>query len=838
MVPRSAAWGRAALLLLLIPAAPPEAADTRRECLDPGLRELAARGARSRPGAGLHPASGGGAEDRVDVFLVGRPDPDALRGLGVRMRTRGGEVWTADVPFAAVPRLAEVPGLERALLARNARFLLDRSLVSANGNGVRTRTGDAWTGLTGKDVVVGIVDSGVDVTHEDFLHPDGTTRVRFYWDQNDSGGSPPRAAGGDTLYAFGSEWTAADIDGGNLPPGDPVGHGSHVAGIAAGSGRGSRVDSLRYRYVGVAPEADLVVVAADLFLETGVLDAVNYVFTRAADLGKPAVVNLSLGSQFGPHDGTTPLEAGINALCGPGRLAVAAAGNEGEDRIHAEIHVPPGGRDSATVFVPAYTPGPVLNLFVVDAFYPRSDSLAVTVVTPSGARFGPYALFETAEALTGEGTLFLAHVRWGTTDRQVQFDVSDFNPDTTSQASVPAPASGVWTVVFADRSGNGGEVDLWVPFATMADVGGNGPFTLTGYDPAEEVSVPATAERVLAVGSYNTKRCWPDSTGVLQCTSVPDSLAGLEMLTFFSSRGPSRDDREKPEVVAPGFVIASARSHQMDAEQQAAYRFARTLDPDREHFVFSGTSMAAPHVTGAVALLLQNRPLLTPEAARDRIRATVRHDTATGTGWTPGGGHGKLDIVALVDTTVAVSGRQLVLSPTDAGDLELSWTAMETDPVVSFDLLRRRPGEAAAVAGRFAGRGPHSWIDPAPRPGTAYELWGWLRTGDRRLWAGAVWTGRAPLRLAVDRPRPNPFRSGTALAFRAPAGEPAPAAVVLDAQGRRVRRLPVPRPGPGGEGSVAWDGRDDAGRRVAAGSYWIYIRAGAEEAWTRVVRLP
>lgn len=835
---RTAVTCLVAVLLLAAGAAPGDGPVPALEVLDPGLAAIALHDGGARTGAALSPASVPGPGGAVDAFLVGNPDPAPLRRLGVRLRTRAGSVWTATVPRAAVPGLATVPGLKHAVLARRAAPLLDRSIVSVHGDGVRSRNGDTWSGLTGKGVIVGIVDSGLDVTHDDFRHPDGTTRVLYYWDQNDGGGSPPRTATGDTLYAYGSEYTKAEIDAGNGPAGDALGHGTHVAGIAAGTGRGSQVDSLRYRYAGVAPEADLVVVGADLYLDTGVLDAVNYVFTKADELGKPAVVNLSLGSQFGPHDGTTPLELGINALCGPGRLAVAAAGNEGEDRIHAEIQVPPGGRDSASVFVPAYAPNSILNLFVVDSFYPQSDSMAVTVVTPAGLRFGPYEVHDIVEELTGEGSLFLAHLNYATTDRQVQFDVSDINPDTTSGTPVPAPASGTWTAVFTDRSGAGGVVDLWMAYATMVDFAGNGPVMLLGYDHADEISVPATADRVIAVGSYNTKRCWPDSNGVTQCTSVPDTLAAIEDLTFFSSWGPSRDGREKPELVAPGFVIASSRSHQLDAAQRDFYKFGRTLAPDREHFVYAGTSMSAPHVTGALALLLETVPLLTPEAARDRLRATVRHDAATGPGWTAAGGYGKLDIAALVDTTVAASVHAIGFSVTETGDLQLSWSAQESDPVVSFELGRQVPGDADALAARFIGPGPHTWIDRDPHPGTAYTLWGLDRTGARSLWKRTVWRGPEVRRLAAGLPRPNPFRASTSLAFRERPGGAAPEAAVLDAQGRRIRVLSVPAAGPDGTGSVLWDGRDDAGRRVAAGTYWLYIRAGSEQVRKRVVRLP
>ena len=254
-------------------------------------------------------------------------------------------------------------------------------------------------GSPGKDVILGIVDSGVDVTHDDFRNPNGTTRISAYWDQNDSTGTPPG-------FGYGSEWLANALVS-NPRAWDTVGHGTHVAGIAAGNGSASKVDSLRYRLIGLAPEAELVVVAVDLSRDTSILDAVAYVFERAESEGKPAVVNLSLGNQFGPHDGQTPLETGIDALVGPGKLVVAAAGNDGVTRIHAALHLNPGGRDSASVFVGPYAAASALLFFSLDAFYDASASFGVTVVTPNGHRFGPYLNGQTSsDTLTGQGTLF------------------------------------------------------------------------------------------------------------------------------------------------------------------------------------------------------------------------------------------------------------------------------------------------------------------------------------------------------------------------------------------------------------------------------------------------
>jgi subtilisin family serine protease len=688
--------------------------------------------------------------------------------------------------------------------------------------------------------MIGIVDSGLDVSHEDFLHPDGSTRVLFYWDQSDSTGTPPGT------FGFGTEWTAGDLDGGLFPGGDRVGHGTHVTGIAAGTGRAANQDSLRYRYAGVAPEADLVVVAADLLLDTGVLDAVNYIFETATGLGKPAVVNLSLGSQFGPHDGTTPLDLGIDALTGAGRLVVASAGNEGDDRVHAELHVPSGGSDSTLLSVPTYVSGNTpLDFFIIDAFYREPDSMAVTVVTPGGSRFGPYLLGLTiTDVLTGEGTLFLTHQDSdpSTTNLQVQFDVSNFNPDPLGTPSVPPPAVGTWTVVFTDLNGSpgGGEVDLWMAMSSIVGLGGAQPLWIGNrYDPTEEVASPGTANRVVTVGSYNTKACWPVFPDTTRCNTAPGDLGDPGKLTFFSSRGPTRDDRLKPEVVAPGFVVTSALSNQMTAESQSIFRLDRTLDPDERHFVFAGTSMSAPHVTGALALWLQTDPSVTPGAVQSRIEATAAKDSHTGPGWTPEAGFGKLDVAALVDSVVAVRSRELRVETTPEGRPRLRWGAGPDDPVASFVLKSVVEGEAWRERVRFQGPGPHAWVDRTTGSDTRYRLTAMLRDGDKEIWAEVLWRGTTVPGSTVRAVEPNPFRAGTRIVFHL-GGHEEPArfeAVVFGIPGRVLRKLEG-RTLATGEGTVEWDGTDAEGRSVSAGVYWIRIRVGSYSRSTKVVRLP
>ena len=163
----------AGLLVLAIVSGMPRAegepaSGKPRAVLGPGLRQLVH--------APLHLQSNPGL---VEILVAGTPDPGAMNRLGVRLHTRAGEVWTATAPVSALPELDRVPGLRRATLARPLQPMLDLSIPSARAAGVRFRENNSWSGLTGKEVVVGLVDSGVDWTHDDFKRPDGTTRIAF-----------------------------------------------------------------------------------------------------------------------------------------------------------------------------------------------------------------------------------------------------------------------------------------------------------------------------------------------------------------------------------------------------------------------------------------------------------------------------------------------------------------------------------------------------------------------------------------------------------------------------------------------------------------------------------
>ena len=289
--------------------------------------------------------------ERVHALIRVRGSTQTIQDLGVELRTRAGDIYTAAIPLSSLGALTEleevvriegsqtvVPALDQSV----PRILADRvwqALVDQNGESI-----------TGKGVIVGVVDSGVDINHETFKNADGVSRIRWIWDMSDSSGDPPQGIlCGDppgSIPCGGTECTTDDLQGNGCIEIDDEpygGHGTHVLGIAAGRGTESGL------YRGVAYDADLIVVKLGGWTTNELLEGVNYIFTRAGEEGKPAVVNLSLSAFRGPRDGSSLLEQYLDALTGPGRIIVAAAGNDGTNAYHGEVFLNPSPAGSEEI---------------------------------------------------------------------------------------------------------------------------------------------------------------------------------------------------------------------------------------------------------------------------------------------------------------------------------------------------------------------------------------------------------------------------------------------------------------------------------------------------------
>src|SRR5262245_42144734 len=203
----------------------------------------------------------------IELMLEGTIAPGLLRSRGVEVNTVAGRWMTARCPVGLLEAMLHMPGIDRVVVADRSKPVLDNSVFDVHVTGLRGLPPPAFTGQTGNGVIVGDVDTGIDLGHLDFKKADGTTRLLSLWDQTASTGTPP------TGFTYGAEYSAAAINSGSAPETDPDGHGTHVMGIAGGNGSATGNGVPAYTYVGMAPEADLIMVKTT-FNDANIVDGV------------------------------------------------------------------------------------------------------------------------------------------------------------------------------------------------------------------------------------------------------------------------------------------------------------------------------------------------------------------------------------------------------------------------------------------------------------------------------------------------------------------------------------------------------------------------------------
>jgi subtilisin family serine protease len=483
-------------------------------------------------------------------------------------------------------------------------------------------------------VIIGVVDSGIDWCHPDFIDDTtGKSRILFLWDQNLTAQTDEAAADvgtdGNGANNYGVEYTAAHIDAARdandcaraieeraVRSADIIGHGTHVAGIAAGDGsatNGASPEEPAGTYQGVAPKADLIVVnlkgdELGPFSESAsTVDAVAYIFAKARAAGKPAVINISLGGHDGPVDGTSLLDQAIRNAAGPGRVIVAAAGNEGAAPIHAQGTISPGGSDTVEInFSGCGAPdceGGIINLW-----HAGGDAYAVTVTAPNG------------HSLSAPGGTRRSAVLDGAQVELFNATSSPSNGDKNILLFLDGRGTGdfVWLLTLQrTASGGSGRWDAW-SLPDQGEVAFNIKHLPRNSDNSFSgtISEPATSHGAIAVGAHTTKFRWGPGK------ASPTAFEDFGKISLFSSGGPTRDGRIKPDVTAPGFVVSSTSADCSGLECPDSLSAF-----DGRHSINAGTSMSTPIVTGAAALILQTDPNSFP---RSFLKSTAVRDSFTG----------------------------------------------------------------------------------------------------------------------------------------------------------------------------------------------------------------
>ncbi len=613
--------------------------------------------------AGYGPASAGGAAGGPRHPVLIRVSPgtplSALRAAfpNAEFGSQAGDVVTARGDDAALDALA-LDGRVRGIFASvRTRPVMDavRSSATNAGNALGTIYGAAASDLanaTGAGVVVGIVDTGIDYTHKDFIVDNSgpatsTSRILYLWDQTIATHS---ATGGPfpSGYGYGVEYTNAQLTAklqtgaGTINTADTDGHGTHVASIAAGDGTDTGAGVPSGTFKGISPSADLIIVRTT-FDTDAVVDGVNYIVARAAAAGKRAVINLSLGTQAGPHDGTSAFESAIGAVAASTPVVVAM-GNDGGNKPHAGMDIGSGGSAAAVAAVDSPTADAD-----VEFWHPGGDaySVQVTLTGVAGSL--------TAAAGTDQSTTLTGHTVqiFNGTNAGHPLGHKEVYVYVNRPAGITATAINI--TFSRTTSGGTGRVDGWLN-------PGQGISFTGSVDNTRTLGEPACALNIFGVGSYASKKFWVASDGGTYYFNDQSALGGL---SAFSSQGPTRDGRQQPDVAAPGDVIAAAMSG--GSSPNAAF-----ILPDLRHRILLGTSMAAPVVTGILAARVQHGPGRSVSDLRALVRAQARADGATGAVPSYAWGYGKAS--SSPQPTAAPTG--LAAATLGASSIAWSWSAV------------------------------------------------------------------------------------------------------------------------------------------------------------------